>query len=293
MVDALPLQTKEPMAPPEKTKGTEKPVPKVHKTTLREQGALLPLGLADAGGMIRRDISARRWNFKVEKELGALAKEKPDANLHQYVGMVLSVALTKLGPFNFEPMPSAERLAAISRMYVPDIFYAYVWLRTRITSETLAVELRCPFCNHVFDFVADLNSVEVKTADSMEVAKTEYVLRETFDVRGAPLSGLIFGPALWGAWEKNNIVGIMDVAEIKAEVILISIHGLKDRPPAALVVDELDEMDKIDIELSTKHINENALGPDMSIDSHCKRCAQKFRQAINWGYHSFFGASSL
>jgi len=278
---------------------SDKGVAHLKRVVLKEQGPRLPLGLVTTDGSYAKDIAVRRWRMAEERELGDLRDKNRDANVAQFVGMVLATMCTQVGQHKFEGMKPEERRIHISQMFMGDVFYAYVWLRMQALGNELHLNLRCPNCGFKFPFTADLETVEVDVCEKLGDSLWEYKLREPFSIRGKEVTDLLMGPARWTSLENMQGVGGLNTGAAKASVILGSIHGIanwkdKEGKPqqVALAESELDEMGKRDIEAITNRVDEHAIGPNMSVEGNCQRCRYQYKLAIDWGYDNFFGDSS-
>lgn len=272
---------------------------KTKTTTLEKWGAKLPLGILNGDGTYAKDIVVRPWKFKEERELGELRDSNRDANMSQYVGMVLATMCSKIGPHNFEDMKFEERRVILGQMCMGDVFYAYVWLRVQTMGHQLEMNVTCTSCAAKYPFTADLRTVEVETAEDVADAQWEYELKTPITIRSKKCTRLILGPNRWNDMEQMKGGGGLDTGAAKAAIIKGSIAALPDhvdaqgKPQAiALAESELDEMMKRDIEALTTQIDKRGIGPEMVVESKCKKCKRENRQPIEWGYDSFFGDSS-
>ena len=265
-----------------------------NKTTLEAQGPRLPLGTV-AGEGLSKELAVRPWRMKEERELGALRDANQNANMAEYVSMVLSAMCTKIGSHELDDpkMKPEQKRLAIGQMFTPDVFYAYVYLRTQALGPELALNVTCPRCaQKVPKFVADLSSVEVTTADTLGEACWEYHLLNPITVRGKKVGTFVLGPTRWNALEmmKGAGIGMAKPAMIKA-----SIHAVgskEDGEQVVLTETDLDELTKRDIEAMTSQIDNHSLGPNMAVEGKCPSCSFDFKLPIDWGYDSFFGDSS-
>lgn len=260
------------------------------KTTMGELGATLPLGTKDLNGVLQRSIVTKPWRLKEEKELGALRDRYKDANVAQYVSMVLGTMCTRLGHHDFTAMKPEERRIHIGQMWMGDVFYAYCYLRRDALGSDLATRVACPHCGHKFQLHANLDTLEVHTGDSIEAFQQTYKLRHPFTIRGKPVESLVLGPARWNALE--GITGRINTGTAKAALIRGSIHAIPGHEGVVLAPHELDELSKRDLEAITGLLDANVMGPDMAISGECPRCSESFRTSIDWGYDGFFGISS-
>lgn len=265
------------------------------RVLLSELGPRLPLGVVGPDGAPSKDLAVRPWRMKEERELGALRDSNKNANLAEYVSMVLGTMCQRLGSHDFESsqLKPEQKQLAIGQMFVGDVFYAYVWLRVQSLGPHLILNLSCPRCNHKIDgFAANLETVEVETAETLADAQWEYDLKNPIAIRSERVAKFLLGPPRWNAMEmvRGGGLGVAKPAMLKA-----SIHGIggkDDHKPAMLTDTDLDELSKRDIEAMINQINRFNVGPNMSVEGDCPQCKYNFRMAIDWGYDSFFGDSS-
>ena len=268
---------------------------KTRVVMLQNLGPQLPLGIVDSAKTYHKEIAARVWKLGTERELGDLRDKNRDSNFAQYVSMILGTMCTKLGPHAFDGKPLADKSVLVSQMYMADVLYAYIWLRVESLGPNLNVEVKCPTCNGTFPFAADLNTLEVTCADSVEAAQWDYTLKHPIKVRGRECKALRFGPTRWNAMESTS-ASQFNSGQMKADIVRYSIHevGHDGETFEAMPISEheLDELSKFDFETLAYLIDKNAIGPDMSIKDKCRLCSRPFVTSIDWGYESFFAISS-
>lgn len=267
---------------------------KVERVTLKKRGHLLPLGLPDAGGGLALDFEFKRWRGAQEREVGRLkaaSKEKGD-----FVAQLLSFMCTKVGPHNFETMTPEAKQIIIGQMHMGDVMYMYVCLRVQALGPSVKMDLTCPRCNKEFKFDADLNSLEVRTAKTLEDVKWSYTLLDPFPLRGKEAVQFNMAPVRWAAMEASMLkmleTGDVNHGLAKLDVIRSSIRSVEGHGQMMLTDHELDELSKLDIETVVDLVDDREVGPDMSLEEKCPRCKRGFRTSLDWGYESFFTTSS-
>lgn len=260
--------------------------------TLKEQGANLPLGIMSEAGAFEKGIELKRWTMKQEKELGAIREDNPQAKLGQYVSMVLAHMCTKLGPYNFDGMDNVKKLLKISQMYSGDVFYAYCWLRYKALGKDLGLNLTCGRCSKEFVWTADMESMQINCADTIDAFLWKHEFVDPFEIRGNVCNGLVFKPSRWNTYETMNDSDFGGIGVIKEKMILGCFHELIDGgDPIALAESEIEELGKFDLETIVRGVEDERLGPDMSV-SVKHSCRHEFIHPIRWGYDDFFGVSS-
>jgi hypothetical protein len=263
---------------------------KIKVQTLRENGAILPVGFSNS---TERGLVAKRWRLKEEKELSAIFDEN-GAKMDRYVSSVLATMFTKIGPHDLTTMDAAKKMLVIGQMSMPDVFFAYLYLRVQAMGHELSFNLSCPKCRDVFSFTADLNTVKIRSIEKLEDAQWIYSLIEPFKIRGSSVNAFRMGPAPWSALKSISDEGF-NPGNMKAGMIISSIASVGfDTGFSAipLAKNELDEMGKRDFENLASEIDRNSLGPDMSVEAQCPKCSKEFLTSIQWMAESFFGASS-
>lgn len=266
---------------------------KIVKTTLKELGKNLPIGVPRQDGSIIKSFDIRPWRMKEEKELGSLRDERRGDSVAKYVSAVLATLCTRIGPNNFEEISFDNRLLHISQMSMPDVFYVYCYLRYSALGKSVPMEIVCPTCRAKISMEADLESLEVKTIENLSDAFWDYKLQNPFNLRKKQVTGFTLGPAKWNALEVQKASGIYDIGAAKSGIIIGSIQKAEgiDGPPI-FIEQEMDEMSKYDLEAIMDGIEKNAVGPDMAIEETCSGCKRAFRMSIDWSYDNFFGISS-
>jgi len=260
--------------------------------TVGELGDRLPIGILK-DGVLYRDIDARPFTMKHERVLGAIRDKQRQNNVAKFASIVISQLCTKIGHHDFESMKESERLLAVSQMWMPDVYYVYVWLRIRSIGSELSMQLTCPSCANEFQYIGELDTVEVRVPaqEGEDVLSWDYTLRDPFELRNKKVEGFKMGMSRWGSLEPVT-TGAFNSGEAKAALIRGSVHEIHGWDSVALGSDELDDMSKYDVENISVSIDENRFGPDLALSADCPRCNQKIGTMIDWGYDSFFSTSS-
>lgn len=259
--------------------------------TLKDLGGQLPIGMQEGNSLVK-DMLHKEWKLKQERELGEMRDKHRDANVAQYVSMILGTMYTALGSLDLKDMSLSDKRGKIGRMFMGDVFYAYMWLRCAALGTVLDTNITCPSCSFKFKQPADLNSVEVTCADDPADLAWTYKLLTPIDIQGQPITYFEMGPAKWRTLEGADISGGMNTGAIKAMIIRGSIAKVPEMTKGGLSESDLDELAKRDVEALTLDIDSHGFGPDMSLEERCPRCRHDYKVSIDWGYDSFFGGSS-
>lgn len=280
----------------EKTEG-------IKRVTLREQGPVLPLGNILSGDKVSRDIDVRDWTFKQERQLGERRKTMGNDgdNMARYVSAVLAAMCPALGGHDFSDSAKQEmNEIKVGQMWLPDVMYAYVWLRYKALGHELPLTLTSPTTKQKFDWVGDLNTLTIKVPNTPADAFWDYNVLAPFEIRGKRITRLKMGPQVWNNVESMN-PGVANDATAKAIAIKASIHGVPElsKDPIALVDSDLDNMTKKDIENIARLIDLNGIGPIMvlEVDDPTTNLSpgnpqRKLMIQVDWRYDSFFASSS-
>lgn len=267
-------------------------LPDVKTATIRER-ADLPIGSPGDGGgaLVSRSLSVRPWTLVEETDLGELRSENRDVNVSQYAGIVLAYMYRKFGPWDFDIMEMPERRAHISGLTMPDVFFAYIYLRIKAMGPGFKMEVTCSRCSNEFPFVVNLEDTEVRFVEDPGKVFWEYELKNPFQLRGHEVTRLKMGPTRWSNMEATP-AGALNLGIAKRQIITGSLYGFPGLDDMVLAPHELDQLTKIDIEALTNMLDELSLGPDMSIEGKCPKCQRGFKESIDWSYEAFFGTSS-
>lgn len=256
---------------------------------LSQQGSALPLGISH-GGQLHRDLVARPWRLAEERELGALHASAKDANMAEYVSMVVATMCSRLGPHDFTTMDANARRVAVNQMFMGDVFFAYVYLRIQSIGPDLTLQIKVPGRQGDVKYVADLNTVDVVCADSFEAATYWHNLSTPLMIRGQQVNRLKLGPLRWSSLEGDRRLGDGNKGVAKAMAIRGAICGSDAFPELQVTDAELDELTKRDIEAMANAIDKNAIGPVMVIEDQYE--GKPFKVGIDWRYDNFFAVSS-
>jgi hypothetical protein len=250
----------------------------------------LPLGILDKGAY-NRTVKIKRWTLKQEKELGEIREKNPQARIGQYVSMVIAHMCTQLGPWDFEKLSEVDKLLNISQMFAGDVFYVYCLLRYKSLGKELVLNLQCPRCSNSFPYDFDMGVLKVNSGKTVEDFYWEHKLFEPYEIRGKLCEGFVFRPIKWNTYESINNDEYGGIGEIKSKMILGSLCKLIGQDETILIDQEIEELGKRDIETITNRIENDNLGPDMSVSVKCK-CRYEFITALKWNYDDFFAVSS-
>lgn len=264
----------------------------IKELTLPEQGPFLPL--PDEQGNRIEIGRFDRWDLKREKELGELRKQNSEANLAEWVAILLGELSSTIGSFDFKKMNPAERQLSISQMVMPDVLYAYVWLRYVTLGPELKIRLECPFHDYKFTWTGDLRTLKIRVPATFDDLFWNLELRNPITIRDKKVDGWRCGPARWTVIEKSGIGRRVNQGQLKATMIHGTIRSIGDAE-IALADHELDGLTKLDLERHLAEIERNSLGPDFTIEARCDhpKCDREFITSLDWSYDSFFAVSSL
>jgi len=178
-------------------------------------------------------------------------------------------------------------------MWMPDVFYAYCWLRYKAMGHELPLSPQSPYVKDLkFDMIADLRTLEVEVPETLDSLLWDYKLKKPIKIRGHEITDFKMGPQRWANVERMDNA---DVGAAKAAVIAGCIHRLPDDHPTkevAVSEAELDVLGKIDIENLAKQIDDRGAGPIMRVKAICPKTKREFDAPIDWRYDQFFGTGS-
>lgn len=288
------IATQTPEPTPAEPASNSPPKPETKRMTLAELGPRLPLGVVAGDGTVRKDLACKPWRGLEEREVGKMkAGSKED-----FVTKLLAYMYTTVGPHDFTTLKEEEKRIIISSMFMGDVLYMYVWLRVQCIDKSLKMDLTCPRCpdGNEIPYDANLETIEVRTAENLEQVKWSYDLKIPFEIRGKEAKTLELAPTRWQTMEASIKAAIeagdVNLGGAKMDIIQGCVRKIGGWDEMVLVERDYDFMMKKDIERLTARIDEHEVGPDMSIKENCPRCKRSFITSLDWGYESFFGDSS-
>lgn len=267
------------------------------KTTMGELGLKMPLGIIHTDGSYSKGFKVKPWRMTEEKELAQYRQDGEGQNVATYVSTVVAYMCSVLGHHNFADMDMTERKVIVSQMYMGDVWYVYAYIRREALGSLLKLMLKCPRCRKDFPFTADLTTLNVTAADTLDDTLWEYKLNTPIDIRGKKAEVFYMGPQRWTVAE--SVFTDPNSGTAKEVTFRASIRALNDPKDQIQLADgEIDDLVKLDIEAIASQIDDHFIGPDMSIelgaDDPCGHCKYKAKRliSIDWTFDSFFGSSS-
>ena len=207
-----------------------------------------------------------------------------------------------------------ERITLVNRLPWATVFYMYIWLRIDALGEDMKMhKFDCPSCGAAIkDMIADLNTIEVKTAGYKMIDNTDseipqyeedpdfpregsYDLKKPFTVGEVKVTGLKFGFTTWNAMEKLNSSDRNEGA-VKEAMMRASLLKAITEEGGEVALDKnkiLNGMTKRDIEGYYDKLDEFNGGPKLALEIECPSCGSHHEMPFNWTYDYFFGSSSL
>lgn len=269
------------------------------------RGFKLPFGTMDpTTGERSQRLAFREWDFALEKKISKRRDKMQAADLPTFVSAVLAETIEVIGAHDFISMDRSRgksnafeaRQAAISGLLMGDVFFAYLALRVHALGKVFKMRFRCAQCGERYTLPIDLESAEVKCADTLEAMLWTYALERPLEIQDKRIVELDFGPMRWSSLMGVNVQASGVVAASKMAFIRDSIAKVRDEGGREYEIKpsevDLAPMTKRDIEAIANELDEHQPGPDMSVEHDCAKCDHENRFSIDWGYDGFFGTSS-
>lgn len=268
--------------------GTER---KITRTTFREWGARLPLGILK-DGQLHRQLAFRDFGYKQEQQVSALKASSRGSTVSEFTAGVLGIMLTQLGPYQLDSMNEHERRLLITHAWQQDIMYAYLWLRIDAMGEEFKMNLKCPACGHDWRTHIDLLDTDVKVCETPESLTFPHKLkRRGMQVGDQVYWDLILQPPRWASMLVRESGGEVDQS---LSLMHGAIRQLVGMPEGSVVPRAaMETLHKQDIELLKRTVNDNTPGPELDLESTCPNCRHEVKHGINWAWDFFFTAASL
>lgn len=272
----------------------------MEKVTLKELGNVLPIGvLALNGDGFIKPFSVRRFGHKDNKLLAG--KRDGAVTAGRFASEVLKMFVTEAGGTNLADMKDGERSLFINRLYMADAFALYFGVRIRAKGWTFKPSMICPSCKFRFVDSVNLGSTVVRVLDDPTELERVFTFTEG-PYRGKigevefEFDGVTLQPPRWSEIETLSPEKFDNTAEVIEAVVKGAIKRIGDldetQTRAVLSSGILDGLSLLDFDDLTEDVNNNAPGPEMVIETKCKRCRHPFTSMLDWGYDNFFATSS-
>jgi len=285
--------TTKPVEPVEESAEEAKEAPKqTVKIEVSDLGMKLPIGTGPLDGSTARNTSLafRDWTAKDERALGKMRQKNPSMSDAGLVTQVIGDFATKWGKHNFEKKTKAEKEMIVQTSPAADVFHAWCLLRVENVGGDFRMTFPCPYCRKTIVFDMDIEKIE----EHVPVSPTTDLIRVIEARKGPMFKGerrkkLRMAPVPWKMQEKVSDSATMDMSELKLLYIEASTIGLDGidgdivLPPTSV-----DSLVKYDIEFLAAHVDDNQLGPDLSINFDCPHCAGRIVRPVVWEYDIFF-----
>ena len=262
--------------------------------TLAEWGKQLPIGVLINNEQFDKSFELVPLDWKIEREIGrSWAKRREQITLSDYVGTILAHTVTHVGGQDITKFKFQKRLLIFNQMFQADVFYIYAYLRlVSMGNEMKLKDVECFSCNHKFEYVADLSTLEVVTIDNPKDMIEEIKLRDGFDMSGERRFNLKVKPPLWNMLGSSFPTNMND-AEMFAAMLMNATHAIEGMPDGAVITEaQVSQFSKFDIEECQESLDAVIAGPRWEIEGECPKCEASFFEAIDWTYDHFFARSS-
>ncbi len=284
-------------SPIDETGPTQEKLPKAHfvTKTLGELRGTLPIGVP-VGGKYHRDIIVKPFRVKEMKQIGEYRAKSRAITTGKLVGHLLGVVCEQLGPYKFATMErDAEKQLSVSMMHMVDVLYAYLFARVESLGPQIILPTSCPNCRTRLEPVVDLNQMDVKVLDSDNLVDLTYdvELQDGLIWRGELRKKVTIGQPTWLSMDSPELQGEsgMNVATRETEVVrnaIVAVDGI----PTTLTTEDLEGMTIKDSTALLATISKNMPGPELLVNHSCPACSFEWQDSVEWGYDSFFRASS-
>lgn len=261
----------------------------VQKTTQRELGEQLPMGVLQ-GGVLHRDFSFRTYSSRVERELDALRQANKGINGVMWAVLVLSKMLVSYGPYvDFSALSESERRQVLLNSWAQDVLYLLVCLRIQALGAEVRFALKCGSCDHEFRPTVDLGDLDVKVCRIPDVLTKVYQMKNPVEVGPRRYEFLVLDQPRWGslALVKGRNLSAAEFTSVRSLIRFT----LPDQFPVTDAI--LDEFSKYDFEHIRAAVDDDSYGADMLLEADCPECARTTKYGMDWSWDFFFKSPSL
>jgi hypothetical protein len=265
-------------------------------TTLGKMGRQLPIGLLSPDGrVLSKSFTMKPFTFEEELAVGEM-REQARLSTGEFIVKLLALMTEEVGGTRIADLKDdAARELFFHGMFMADVLYMYVWLRIEAMSNVMSMLITCPGSRCAgkppFEFHGDLNGIDVREAKTPAELEHTCKLRVGIRMNERVATELRVMPPKWSALygrDLNN-KALVNLAMFTGSVIGIA----GEEGQVAIPETCFRKMTKMDAETLSTFISKATPGPQMILGLTCPRCKMEWVKPLDWGYDSFFAASSL
>lgn len=275
-------------------------------TTIKEQGAKLPLGILK-GGKLVKDFVLRPHNAKVDRLLNIWREANKGQHIAWEVCKYLSLVVASIGdealPLDASGDTAVESVNRFMELNFGDVMYLWMYARIMAVEELCEIGYKCPRCLISSKLTIDLWGTEVVAIDDPKEMERWLTLKVGFTlaagkkskevcVRPAPFSSLLVEGATAGS---TDSIGYAQLREC-----IVRLKGVDGQH--ILTDEEIDTLPKMDWLRLDRNAGKTTGGPKMRTPFMCegtieedgkepKPCGNAMAHALDWSYDSFFDSS--
>jgi hypothetical protein len=267
------------------------------KTTLAENGPILPIGVNVNGNLIK-SFELRPYKTKTDRALAIWREANEDKTTAYLVAKYLSLVISKVGDTPYELDDEGNSSATIELMFhnwnLVDVFYAYVYSRVKHLGGKVLVPYSCPVptCGHTDKGTFDISTADVKVVERFKTLIKWVNLKRGFQLRdGKQCHSTKLQPVTWqtmlAVGAGQNAVGAVTYSSLQSAVCGVN----KSDKPYTLTTEEVDEIEKIDLIAIDRANAEEQAGIELDTEVRCTKCNYLITGALDWSFDNFFGES--
>lgn len=273
------------------------------KTTIKELGSNLPIGILDKG-KLKKEFVLRPYKSKVDRILNIWREVNEGKPLGYLTAKYISLVVDRVADIGFTldatGNSGADQELKIHNWYFADVLYALIYSRITSISNIIEVAWSCPMrnaegaakCNGQGIAKADLWSTEVNVIEDVKELEHWLKLKKGFKLRDGGLCRKVkMKPVTFQSQLSIGAasVGINSVGYHHFMDAIIGVDCLEG--DYILTMGEIDEIEKIDALTIDRQAGKIAAGADLRTHLECSKCGAKIVNALNWSFDHFFDYS--
>lgn len=275
------------------------------RTTLKELGPNLPLGIGSAGKLIK-PFELRPYFTKFDRHLGEwkasnLSGYSDEAMVSAQISKLLSMLCLSVGGKSFtltedgNSTPEAE--LEVLQWWYADVMYMYVYARLQELGPEIQAPASCPHrpCNWKTDAaIFDFSEINVATVENIEDLHKWYKLAHPFKLRDGQtvLESVRIGPTRWTTMMKPGMLS-GNLETVGFHAMQDSICGINGEDKVYMMapseLDQLRKRDRVQIDLIADDVTG---GVSFALTLPCPDCGGPIVNPLNWELSDFFSTSS-
>lgn len=266
----------------------------LRRVTLKELGSVLPIGQFTGGELNKSLTVGDSMSGKDRRKLAKLQSEEKTLNFNRLVRDILGLSCTNICGHDLTSMHSGQIAASIGPLFMSDVVYAYIYMRTQVFGPNIKLNIGCSNCGSNYDAYINLDELEVDIVEDMSQLTWDYTLEHPVTWRGRLIEKITMQNGLFSSMGRQDRRYAQHPDYVISFTLASSICGINDKTVnvMSIPIDALDDWDVNDIDAASHAMGLHAAGPELSAMTTCTVCGVDQLSMLDANPLTFFRRSN-